>query len=296
MKGLLSSLKHLAPASPPRALAGDPSSDLRAVLRAWKAHTKKYQHLKLLGAQKLIEPYIVQKCVAGFSIDFLIATVEAKSWWDVPSCPYDIELLRQLRMIKPGDVVFDLGANHGFYALIFANLVGPEGRVYAFDPFPVNADITRFNSRLNRLDIEVFEVGLSNEQKTVQASLSSQNIKAGESADSLPIRLDKLDHYAHLKPDFIKIDIEGAEIDALQGAQRLLAHRPNLYIEVHTSFFKAFGRRLEELFDYLPLEDYLCFISHPGYEWARPYTSDVEIKEHCTLFLTREEPVRRVYL
>jgi len=293
MKGLLSSPKQLAPAAPPHALAGAPSSDLKASLRAWKAHAKKYQHLKLLGAQKLIEPYIVQKCVAGFSIDFLIATVEAKNWWDVPSCPYDIELLRQLRMIRPGDVVFDLGANHGFYALIFANLVGPEGRVYAFDPFPVNADLIRFNSRLNRMDIEVFEVGLSNEQKTVQASLGSQNINATDSADSLPIRLD---NYAHLRPDFIKIDIEGAEIDALQGAQRLLEHRPNLYIEVHTSFFKAFGRRLEELFDYLPLEDYLCFISHPGYEWARPYTSDVEIKEHCTLFLTREEPVRRVYL
>ena len=54
--------------------------------------------------------------------------------------------------LKKGDVVYDLGANVGFYTLLSARLVGPEGHVYAFEPYPKSAETTRHNLAINGFD------------------------------------------------------------------------------------------------------------------------------------------------
>ena len=288
----IASWKRPRPVRPLAPLSVGPHDFIKQTLDLWKAHAKNSRNMSQTG-QEFIEPYVLQKRLAGHDLNLLIATRSGQCWYDCFSCMADFEFLSQLRMIRPGDVVFDLGAHNGVYSVLFAKAAGPAGRVYSFEPFPVNAAIAQFNAVLNACNVEVFEVGLSNRSGKMVVNASTENVVYDASQTSLTITLDKLDNFAHLEPDFIKIDIEGAEIDALSCAKKVLARRPNIYLEVHTSFFKRFGRRVEEIFDVVPFKDYLCYIVHPGRPAGR-YNREFEITEHCCMYLVKEEPYKRI--
>jgi hypothetical protein len=116
-------------------------------------------------------------------------------------------------------------------------------------------------------------------------------------ADLTIIKLAPLDDFAHLKPAYVKIDIEGAEVDALAGATLLLKQTPALYIEVHPGFLPRFNRKPMDIFDYVSLDDYLCFVNYPGLAPLTPYHKQFELVDHCALFCTPrwKPPVRRYY-
>jgi FkbM family methyltransferase len=151
--------------------------------------------------------------------------------------------------IKPGAVVWDVGANIGFFSLIASRLVG-EGEVVAFEPLPVNLKALARNLELNAItNVRVVEVALGERSGTAELQLldSQTWAKLDTSADTafqqeavasahIEVGLSTLD--AQLlelsPPDLVKIDIEGAEVAALRGAGTLLSkHRPTILCELH---------------------------------------------------------------
>ena len=144
-------------------------------------------------------------------------------------------------LTKAGMVVWDVGANAGFYTLAFARLVGSRGRVYAFEPFPENADNLLRHVRLN---------GLTN-TTVVQAALGGHTglvgFKTGPRNEMGSISAQANDHLVPLmsaddfvrqnpeaRPDLLKIDVEGAESDLLSGAGELLRHAgPDILLALH---------------------------------------------------------------
>ena len=233
--------------------------NLGRALAEWKElAAARYPAAGRLGGQEAVEPYIVSRPLAGALTHLLIASREGRDWYDQPLLfPTEIEAFTQLGLVRPGDVVFDCGANQGVTALALARLVGPRGKVFAFDPFPMNGDLIRMNCRLNRVrNVEVVPVGLGDRAGTVTVSVHQQCLAADHPADSLPVRVETPDTFAHLAPAFVKMDIEGAEVAALSAAGRLLARRPGLFLEVHPAYIRRFGRRPEELYDVLPHRDY----------------------------------------
>lgn len=152
-----------------------------------------------------------------------------------------------LESVRPGWVVFDIGANVGFFTVIAARLTGPSGRVIGFEPLSDNAARIRHNARLNGFDhVEVRTDAVGARDGTTPFFLSS-NPNWGRIADrgrpsgtvaeiAVPIRsLDGLSREGAIPdPDLIKIDVEGAEEAVLQGAAALLRRaRPVLLIELH---------------------------------------------------------------
>lgn len=142
----------------------------------------------------------------------------------------------------PESVVYDLGANAGFYALIAARRVGPRGRVYAFEPAPLLAQRIRENATRNSLDnVHIVEAAVSAKDGRIQFGIaggtSTENsILRADSENSLDIESVRLDSFcqSHPDPSLLMIDIEGAEIDALQGGLTMLARaRPVIMVEVH---------------------------------------------------------------
>ena len=128
------------------------------------------------------------------------------------------------KYLKEGYVFYDLGANIGFYSTIAARLVGQNGQVYAFEPFPTSANAARLNAELNNFqNISVIEAAVSNKTGTVSFTLgeASRNHKISTSPGELQVPCVSLDNYieeANLRlPNVVMIDIEGAEVDALQG-------------------------------------------------------------------------------
>jgi FkbM family methyltransferase len=263
-------------------------------LNIWKAIAAKYSGTALSGGQSLIDPYLLERVIHDRIGHLLIATVEGRAWYDNDNTIELPQLLR-LGMIRKGDTVFDCGANQGVNSLFYAHAVGSAGRVFSFDPFPLNIDIGHFNASMNGADnIEFIRAGLSDQAARVVVSVAQQSVGLPDetAADSLPISLVPLDAFAALRPSFVKIDIEGAEVNALEGAHEILALEPTLYIEVHPNFLPRFDRSPADIFKHVSLDRYTCYINYPGVPPLTEYTGEFEMTEGCALFcVPKSRPV-----
>jgi FkbM family methyltransferase len=128
-------------------------------------------------------------------------------------------------------VAFDVGANVGYYTLLLSRGVGPQGRVFAFEPNPVNFAHLKEHLRLNKIgNVEIVEAAVSDRAGT--AFFSGEGSTGKLSQTGTPTKTVQLDNYP--RPDIIKMDIEGEEIAALRGSARILAERHAVwFIAVH---------------------------------------------------------------
>jgi FkbM family methyltransferase len=160
---------------------------------------------------------------------------------------YELDTLRLLRaLLKPGDHFVDCGANIGYFTFAAVKAVGPAGRVDAFEPDPVNRTRLEENLAANGspANVHVHPVALSDHSGEAtlyhpeQASRNHGEASLFASADvaSTPykVKLARLDEEIDRTPQFIKMDIEGAELLALKGMSALLkAERPPMLIIEH---------------------------------------------------------------
>lgn len=150
-------------------------------------------------------------------------------------------------LVKRGDVCYDIGANLGFVSVLLGRLVAETGRVYAFEPVPRNASIIERNAKRNDLaHIDVFRIALSSVDGTADlllaehaggAVLKSVGAPPPDLAGSMAVETAALDTFVERQrlrpPNFIKLDVEGAELDVLQGMKAVLAKwRPTLIVEI----------------------------------------------------------------
>jgi FkbM family methyltransferase len=146
------------------------------------------------------------------------------------------------RLVTKGAVVMDCGANQGIYACAFGALVGPRGRVYAFEPQAYAAEALHRNARLNGFEhVSVEQIAISNSNGTAMLDVSSGPVFAsilrnvgGSEAVSVPtLSLASFAERVDLgRLDLIKMDIEGAEYDALVGANSIIARfKPTIVLE-----------------------------------------------------------------
>jgi FkbM family methyltransferase len=194
-----------------------------------------------------------------------------------------------ISLVKPGWVCADVGAHIGYFTLLMAKLVGPEGRVVAFEADRDNADLLRVNVSLNR-----YQDRVRVEQRAVaDGSQDSVTLYAGPSSFQVSIlpqgrRIAEvpaisLEQYFGRgdRLDFIKMDIEGGESKAIPGMKRLFIEtRPVLLVEVHEGSWRDIHKISS--FDYL-----LC---DPA---GRPVQAraDQERLNHCIAI-----PAEKLYL
>jgi FkbM family methyltransferase len=154
--------------------------------------------------------------------------------------PGEQELL--MRHSPPGGVVYDLGANAGFYTMIAARAVGATGCVYAFEPTPALAARVRDNAARNSFEnVRVVEAAISEIDGQIRfgvlGPLSVNNsIRTNQDTETITVNSIRLDTFCadHRPPDLVLIDIEGSEIAALENGLEMIArHRPVIMVEVH---------------------------------------------------------------
>ena len=146
------------------------------------------------------------------------------------------------KVVKPGDVVYDIGAHFGYYALLASKLVGTEGRVLAFEPSPPNLARLYRHIELNRCsNVQVLELAVSDREGSAHFETRTGS-GLGHLAPDGPVevkvtRLDALQGYP--LPNVMKIDVEGAEVGVLQGATSLLAAaKPTIFLSLHADDLK----------------------------------------------------------
>lgn len=158
------------------------------------------------------------------------------------------------QLLSTGGTFFDVGAHYGWISMVAAHRVGKSGRVVAFEPSPILADFLTYHKRVNQLrQIELVSKAVSDvNAESVPFILLNDGLSFRNSltigADDIPfvtsaektrdqvaaITLDRFVESTGSIPDVIKIDVEGAELLVLRGAEQVLRHyRPHLIIGVH---------------------------------------------------------------
>jgi FkbM family methyltransferase len=170
--------------------------------------------------------------------------------------------------ITHGAVVYDIGANVGIYSLVAGSMVGVSGRVYAFEPLDRNVRYLRRHIMLNNLlNCTVIEVAIGNQDGTRRFSAaawesSMARLSPEGELSVLSATLDTcIYRERHLRPpDIMKIDVEGAEFEVLQGATNALSEfHPTVFLEIHgtqlhaecRAFLLAKGYTVEDKYGHL---------------------------------------------
>lgn len=153
--------------------------------------------------------------------------------------------------VRPGAVALDVGANVGAYALLLGQWVRPGGRVYAFEPAPEALAGLERHVALNGLSDTVVPVRAAAAAVTGTATLSVDGVsganRLADSAEGERVETVTIDDFCAregVRPSFIKLDVEGAELDALRGARETIAAAGDglaLFVEMHPSVWRAMG-------------------------------------------------------
>jgi len=162
---------------------------------------------------------------------------------------YEWKVADRLRgEVRPGDFCIDVGAHIGYHALLMSRLVGSTGKVIAFEPFPPSFEFLRGNAELNtavNLQIENAALGEGNETirlcfsedeiLTMTPSVGAYAVSGDEAVIAVPcITLDNYLSPMCDCPNLIQIDVEGAELSVLRGAESTLCRcHPKLLLEIH---------------------------------------------------------------
>jgi FkbM family methyltransferase len=170
------------------------------------------------------------------------------------------EFLR--RTIRPGDVVLDVGAFLGIYAVLESRWAGPDGRVIAFEPTPASAEVARRHIAWNGPEgTRVHLVEAAAYDRPGRATLhqydavampyvnslaAAVDVDADAPATEQPVALTTIDEVCGqlgVSPSVIRMDVQGAEIHALRGARETIraCRRLSIVVEMHPQCWPAFG-------------------------------------------------------
>jgi FkbM family methyltransferase len=170
--------------------------------------------------------------------------------------------------------VLDIGAHQGLYTLLASRCVRPSGHVFSFEPSPRERRALRLNLAMNFCsNVSVQPLALGSQETTADLyvvdeyntgynSLRPPNVPQPTSA--VPVRVRTLDNWLSEKGidrvDFIKLDVEGAELSVLKGARESLARtHPVLLVEVAQIRTSAWGYDAQEIGRFLEDMGYECF-------------------------------------
>lgn len=162
-----------------------------------------------------------------------------------------------LKTVSRGDVAWDIGGHVGYYAVIESRLVGDSGQVLVFEPRPLNAAYIRRHVELNQVrNITLIESAVSDQCGTAmfesRTGTGTGHLSESGNLQVNTVVVDELvEQDGYPPPDFIKLDIEGAEVEALSGALRTIKkYRPKMLIATHDDEKHEFVINLLESLDY----------------------------------------------
>jgi|YNPMSStandDraft_1061717.scaffolds.fasta_scaffold28110_2 FkbM family methyltransferase len=174
---------------------------------------------------------------------------------------YEPELTQLVKeRVRQGMTVVDRGANIGYYTLLFSHLVGASGKVYAFEPDPIVYQALLVNVSKNKLpNVEVHECALGRAFGKAQfRAVGGVSSAFVQDADELPndrvitVPVANLDALlrGRERVDFVKLDVEGAEVECLEGMREIIAKNPEISVvfEINSNIVRV---GMDELFEIL---------------------------------------------
>lgn len=202
-------------------------------------------------------------------------------------------------LISETTVFADIGANIGFYSLLYAFEIGPESIVHAFEPLPSNVERFEQNLQENGFEsITIHRIALSDATGTASLSVSENHPgeatlgnepKSTESDRTVDVPQRRFDDIVTSidDPQLIKIDVEGAEGRVIEGAYEYLTdQQPGLLLEIHPRMLREFGDSSKLILDSLAKAGYES-VTHiaTGSVFQIESFEDTDIGTHTNLYI-----------
>ena len=159
--------------------------------------------------------------------------------------PAQTKIVKQY--VREGDVVIDIGAHVGYYTLLMAQLVGKKGKVFSFEPDPLNFQLLKKSVEINRFDnVILVQKAVSNTTEKIKLFVGNNDrainriydAKLGDAKESIDVESIRIDEYFKENDElvnFIKIDSEGSEVKIINGMKQFLSRNQELVMM--TEFF-----------------------------------------------------------
>jgi FkbM family methyltransferase len=205
---------------------------------------------------------------------------------------YEDQLVQAIKdFCTPGMIVYDVGSDIGCISLAFARKIGNQGKVFAFEPLPINIQRIKEHITINSMQnsIQLIPCAVSDNngkeeflvyKKHILGKLASSPFRSYNYIDKIKVNCIFLDHFVYNEgnpsPDLIKMDIEGGGIKAIPGMSRLLFEvQPILFLELH-------GPEEQQIaWKYLKKNRYDVFKMEKMYpRLIKPERLDPESREH----------------
>jgi len=165
-----------------------------------------------------------------------------------------------LRCVNQGNTIIDLGANMGYYTRKLSEIVGNTGKVYALEPVQKNYDILAENTE-HLENTTIMKLAIGDQNKALPIGVSDKLNWSGfniESKESEIVNMKTLDSFTEeqgIRPDLIRMDVEGYEYEIIKNAKNLMAtHSPKFMVEVHPHLMKE------------RTKEFLLMLKDAGYE------------------------------
>jgi FkbM family methyltransferase len=212
--------------------------------------------------------------------------------WQIINGTYEPELDWIIgRLVNPGDVCVDVGANVGYFTSLFGTLVGPEGHVFAYEPFAPICRLLRITVEETKIasSVTVIEKACSDRcgSATLLSAAETDNFGGAHLAsetspvlaglDQNEVEIVTLDDSLASVPTiaFVKMDVEGVELSALRGfRKRIQSDRPVMVLEVNRPCLAAHGVQATELFAFLRQAGYSMYNTLALFEQTAVQTLD----------------------
>jgi FkbM family methyltransferase len=247
----------------------------------------------MTGGYERIDPRIVMHSQGSLTYRTIVYHRESEAWYGNSYFDWSIEHIQEAALLRASDTVLDIGCNAGLNAIMFATLVGPSGRVIAFDPYPWNAAATHFNAKLNGLsNIEVRACGIGGRNEIIRLSLSeSRTTMTCVVGATINAPISALADLAPLRPNFIKLDCEGAEQEISATDFGEFADLRSIYMELHGPFIRERGLNPRDCLDRFHAQNFCIRIGHPR---GPTYAPGVKFHEQSSFYMACEGRRSRV--
>ncbi len=230
---------------------------IKRILPAKAVHAIQQRNLR-----KMIAAYparVVRHLYGRHELSVRLGDNLAEGWYDHDwDEPIEITLLKQGRL-KPGALVFDLGAHQGVVAMLLALETSPGGRVIAVEGAQHNVEAAKENLRINGIANVTFihaVVGEHEGRELLFSSTLDGQVKHDGAGERVPtVSIDSLAR-EHGMPDLAFIDVEGYECQTLAGAKMVLEAGADFFVEIHVGVGLEENGTVEQVIRHFPEDRY----------------------------------------
>lgn len=211
---------------------------------------------------QLVYPYKRKYHILDTEFDFWIPDSTGKQWYDHDLWNQAVELMTIKEMLNPNDSVIEFGVHYGFFAVFISKNLNEFGQYLGVELLPKAAMYSQAQLNLNHFNSNCYVINAAGAEtnKKIDCRYDDGGNAFIKRSDEASLMIDAVTGDSLLKQqgkvNFLKIDVEGYEVQVLEGCKEILKYLPKIAIELHLDSITKYQRVVDDVFKLIPIEKY----------------------------------------